>query len=230
MTTRHFQKDDCDMATERSTAGAGPARRTVAGDQPGDFSSQSTPETQQSNPGTATVLVAGPHTETTTRQPEQPTSDRQGAGSQTRTGDLAASGRNLLDRAREGALNRLDSQRERAASGLTSMVDALRQGGQHIEQQNPTIASYVDTAASQLERFTGGIRGKNLTQIVTDVERFARRRPAMFLGGAFVLGVVAARFLKSSAPENEPWRASSSWPANGTEWTGSAGDDVRQQY
>jgi hypothetical protein len=219
------------MATERPTAGAGSARRTEAGDESRDVSSQGTPDTWRTIPGTATTTSAFPQTQTTTGQPGQRMADAQGTRGQARTGDLAASGRNLMDRAREGALNRLDSQRERAASGLTSMVDALRQGGQYIEQQNPTIASYVDTAASQLERFTGGIRDRNLTQIVTDVERFARRRPAVFLGSAFVLGVVAARFLKSSAPENESWRVSSSWPASGAEWTGSReSDDVRRQY
>jgi hypothetical protein len=33
---------------------------------------------------------------------------------------------------------------------------------------------------------------------VDEVENFARRRPAMFLGGAFLLGLAATRFLKSS--------------------------------
>jgi len=31
-----------------------------------------------------------------------------------------------------------------------------------------------------------------------DVEQFARRQPALFLGGALILGAVAARLLKAS--------------------------------
>jgi hypothetical protein len=34
--------------------------------------------------------------------------------------------------------------------------------------------------------------------MVRDAERFARRNPAAFIGGAFVLGLALARFLKSS--------------------------------
>jgi hypothetical protein len=36
-----------------------------------------------------------------------------------------------------------------------------------------------------------------------DVENLARRQPALVFAGAFALGVVAARFLKSSAPEDD---------------------------
>jgi hypothetical protein len=106
--------------------------------------------------------------------------------------------RSLMERARDGAFNKLDAQRERAASGLGSMVDALRESSRNLEGQNATMASYVDGAASQLERFTGGIRERDLNQMVRDVEMFARERPAIFLGSAFALGLAMARFLKSS--------------------------------
>lgn len=113
-------------------------------------------------------------------------------------------GGTVMDRAREGAWRQLDTQRERAASGLTSMVDAIRQSGEQLQQQNPTLASYVDTAAGQLQRVTDGLRDKDLEEIVHDLERFARQRPAMFVGGAFVLGLAAARFLKSSGSGDMP--------------------------
>ncbi len=34
---------------------------------------------------------------------------------------------------------------------------------------------------------------------MSEVEDFARNKPAIFMGGAFILGAAAARFLKSSA-------------------------------
>ena len=106
--------------------------------------------------------------------------------------------RSLMERARDGAFDKLDTQRERAATGLDSMVNALRESGRNLQGQNATMASYVDGAASQLERFTGGIRERDLNQMVRDVEMFARQRPAIFLGSAFALGLAMARFLKSS--------------------------------
>ena len=35
------------------------------------------------------------------------------------------------------------------------------------------------------------------------MQRFARRQPAVFIGSAFALGLVGARFLKSSRQQNE---------------------------
>jgi hypothetical protein len=114
----------------------------------------------------------------------------------------------LMDQAREGAINRLDQQRERAATGLESMVNALRQSGRDLQTDNATVAGYVDTFATQVERVAGGLHEKDMRQMMNDLERFARRRPGVFLGGAFVIGLAAARFLKSSSRPEEPWRTS----------------------
>lgn len=128
--------------------------------------------------------------------------------------------RSMMERARHGAFNRLDAQRERAATGLGSMVDALRESSRQLHGKNETMASYVDGAASQLERFRGGIRERDLNQIVRDVEGFARQRPAIFIGGAFALGLAAARFLKSSEPDAIGGRRSTQFPTRGqsTAW------------
>jgi hypothetical protein len=42
--------------------------------------------------------------------------------------------------------------------------------------------------------------------LVGDVENFARRQPALFIGGALALGILAARFLKSSSQQGSTMR------------------------
>lgn len=42
------------------------------------------------------------------------------------------------------------------------------------------------------------MEGKEPPELAADVEGFTRRQPALFMGGAFVLGLTTARFLKSS--------------------------------
>ena len=59
--------------------------------------------------------------------------------------------------------------------------------------------SYVDMASDQLRRFADQIRQKGVADMMDDVHNFARRRPALFIGGAFLVGLGIARFLKSSA-------------------------------
>jgi hypothetical protein len=46
------------------------------------------------------------------------------------------------------------------------------------------------------------LRKKDVQQLMQDAQRLARRQPALFIGSAFALGLVAARFLKSSPPDD----------------------------
>jgi len=59
---------------------------------------------------------------------------------------------------------------------------------------------YTETLSQQVEKLSGYLERQDLSGLMSDVERFARRNPAIFLGGAFALGILAARFLKSSTP------------------------------
>jgi hypothetical protein len=95
----------------------------------------------------------------------------------------------------------LDSQKNRAADGLGSFAQALRQTGDQMrgQSQGAPVEQYVASAANQLERFSGYLRSTNTREIVRNVEDFARQQPALFVGGAFMLGLLGARFLKSSA-------------------------------
>jgi hypothetical protein len=105
----------------------------------------------------------------------------------------------VVDQAREQASSTLGTQKESAAAGLSSVAQALRQTGQQLRDQDQVgITSYIDSAASQVEDISSYLQNSDLSQLVDDVERFARRRPALFLGGAFALGLLGARFLKSS--------------------------------
>lgn len=107
----------------------------------------------------------------------------------------------VVGQAREQVSSRLAGQKDRAAEGLTSVAQALRQTGQQLrDQDQQVVTGYIDSAASQVERISNYLQQHDLGQLIDDVERFARRQPALFLGGTFMLGVLGARFLKSSRP------------------------------
>jgi hypothetical protein len=126
--------------------------------------------------------------------------------------DAGASSAGVIDQAKETISNvasqaggkvasRLDTQKDQAAEGLGSVAQALRQTGDQLREQNKGAAvhEYISSAADQVERLSGYLRSTNVNQMVNQVEQFARRQPALFLGGAFVLGLIGARFLKSSS-------------------------------
>jgi hypothetical protein len=107
---------------------------------------------------------------------------------------------NVANVAREQVTTRVtekvNDQKTRAAASIGGIASALRDGSL---DQNELLSDYVSRAADGLESATSYFRDKDLGEIVDDVERFARREPALFIGGAFALGLLAARFLKSSS-------------------------------
>jgi hypothetical protein len=106
--------------------------------------------------------------------------------------------------AKEQATSQLTSQKDRAVDSLGSVAQALRQASKHLRQGDQHgFAQYADKAADRVEQFSGDLRDKDVQAIVRDVERYAREQPALFLGGAFVLGLLGARFLKSTAHREE---------------------------
>ena len=119
---------------------------------------------------------------------------------------------NVATQAGEQVTSRLDRQKDRAADGLRSFAEALRQTGQQLrERDQGAVQQYVDTVADQVERFSGYLQSKNVSQFVDQLEDVARRQPALFLGSAFALGFLGTRFLKSSRPRS-PAHSGSSLP------------------
>jgi hypothetical protein len=60
------------------------------------------------------------------------------------------------------------------------------------------VAQYAHVAAEQINRAAHAIDRRNMDEITSEVEAFAQRQPAVFIGGAFAAGFLLARFLKSS--------------------------------
>ena len=104
----------------------------------------------------------------------------------------------VMDQVKQEASTRVNEQKVRAAEGLGSVASAIRQASEHLRNENQTLATYADKAVDQIQLFADRMRDKDPAEMVRDAERFARRNPTAFVGGAFVLGLALARFLKSS--------------------------------
>lgn len=113
----------------------------------------------------------------------------------------------------EKATSKIDEQKTNLAQGILSVADTIRGLGDNLggtEQPNAVAdaaAKYSGTIADKVEQFSGYLEDRDLREVIRDVEEFAHRQPLLFLGGAFALGVLAARFLKSSNPNRASFRS-----------------------
>jgi len=110
----------------------------------------------------------------------------------------------MVDQVREQATSQLSSQKDRVAEGMGNVAHLIRMTGDQMRQNNQEgVAQFTDQAANRVENFSRFLQDREPGEIVREVENFARREPVLFLGGAFTLVLLAARFLKSSNPTSQ---------------------------
>jgi hypothetical protein len=143
--------------------------------------------------------------------------------SSTGHGDGAQAGNGIIGKARERATAQLTEQKNKAVDGIGSVTQAVRQSTQQLrDQQHDTLAQYVERAANQIDRLAQQLRDKDVGDLFEDAQRLARRQPALFIGSAFALGLIGARFLKSSSRRQDADEGTYEWggsSAGDTTWS-----------
>jgi hypothetical protein len=107
--------------------------------------------------------------------------------------------KNTFQQARDRASSSLGESKNQFADQFGTMADALRRTTEHLRSEDQQrIAGLTDTVARQVEQVADYLRNKDARAMRQDLENLARRQPALMIGGALVLGLIGARFLKSS--------------------------------
>lgn len=105
----------------------------------------------------------------------------------------------VIDTAKAQTTSRLSEGKDQLAATVDAVAEALRQSSQGLRDgDQAAIAGYAEQAAERLDGAASYLRDRDIPQLVDELEGVARRQPAVFLGAAFGLGLLAARFLKSS--------------------------------
>jgi len=104
-----------------------------------------------------------------------------------------------LQQARDRASSSLGESKGQIADQLGTIADALRRTTEHLRSEDQQrIAGLTETFARQVDQVATYLRNKDARAMRADVENLARRQPAIVVGGALMLGLIGARFLKSS--------------------------------
>ncbi len=106
----------------------------------------------------------------------------------------------LLDNARDAVKTQIGTQKSNLTAGLNDVAQALLLSSNHLQEQGQGgVAHYGDQAAEKITQLSGYLRERDVDQVLDEVQTYARQKPGLFIGGSILLGLVAARFLKSGA-------------------------------
>jgi hypothetical protein len=108
-------------------------------------------------------------------------------------------------------------QKTKAASELSNLSSAIREAADKLRNdQNSQTARYAEMAADQLDGAARFIGDQNVGSLLSEVERAARRRPELFLGGMFLIGLGVSRFLKASSQSGATQSSAARHRSSGT--------------
>ena len=145
--------------------------------------------------GQAGQGMAGQHGTERTTQSASDQARATGERIRERAGKAARDVKDEAGRRAEGAKSSLADEIDRIAAALHAACEELRPGS--------TAERTMDWAAEGLEKTAGHVRQRDTGQLLDDLGSYARRNPAIFLGGAALIGFAASRFAKASARHDD---------------------------
>lgn len=122
-------------------------------------------------------------------------------------------GEEAAGKARRQISDMLSDQKHRAVEELDHIGSVLQSTSDNLRTEHEErIARYIESAVHQIENAATYLEEHSIDDIAAQVQRFARREPALFLGGAALIGLIGARFFRSSG-RHDDWDESEYGPA-----------------
>jgi hypothetical protein len=105
----------------------------------------------------------------------------------------------VTEKTKEETKNRvvpfLSDRKERLVEQLNQTAGALRETEKQIDSNRG--GELIRMSAQKIEQLGGYLGTRDINEIVDDLRKYARARPWTIMGGAFVLGLATARFMKA---------------------------------
>lgn len=110
--------------------------------------------------------------------------------------------KNLLNQAQHEMTEQASTQQQRAAGGLRSLGDELRSMADRSETDGPAT-SLAHEAATRATTLADWLEDREPGDVLNEVKRFARRRPAAFLALAAGAGLLTARLTRGLTGDSD---------------------------
>lgn len=100
------------------------------------------------------------------------------------------------EESRTGIRPYLSGRKERLARQLSDAAKALQESSEQLSDDRG--GRLIRITAERIDRIGGYLDDHAVEEIYDDLQDYVRSRPIMMMGGAFAVGLAAARFLKAS--------------------------------
>ena len=120
----------------------------------------------------------------------------------TQATNLTESAKDVAADAGEKLRTTLQEQKAAGADYVGNVANIIRRTALEFDTDIPQAGHYIRKAATQLENVSEAMRNRNMSEIVGNVQQFARKQPTAFFGAAVLVGFAAVRFLKSGSAES----------------------------
>jgi hypothetical protein len=125
------------------------------------------------------------------------------------SGKIAAKSHEAAEQWKETVIDQANEVRDRARSAkehtgdrIRGVATQLRNVSDSLREQDPLASELAERASRGIEGVAQYVSSTSAQSLIRDTEQLARRQPALFFGGAFLLGLAAGRFIKASAPQS----------------------------
>jgi len=118
----------------------------------------------------------------------------------TQAGNLKEQAKEVASDAGDKLLASVSEQKAAGADYVGNVASIIRRTAYEFDSDIPQAGHYIRKAAAQLENVSDAMRNRDMSEIVGNVQNFARKQPTAFFGAAVLLGFAAVRFLKSGPP------------------------------
>lgn len=128
--------------------------------------------------------------------------------------DVRERGARLVEDVKHQATSQAERQKDGAADQVEDVAASVHQTADALKQgQQPWLADLVERGADELGAFANTLRGNDLQGLLSQVETFARRQPALFAGASMAAGFALARMARLATEERTPAAGPASRPS-----------------
>ena len=117
----------------------------------------------------------------------------------TQAANLTDSAKDVATDAGERLRASVREQKVAGADYVGNVASIVRRTAYEFDTDIPQAGHYIRKAAAQLENVSQAMRNRDMSEIVGNVQDFARKQPTAFFGAAVLIGFATIRFFKSGS-------------------------------